>query len=162
MKFFSIRFAITLCVCTCLAANAIGQVSPLDAKHLVSTRKPMVGAIVAVDTLILGGTVVTMDGERRVIENGGIAIRGDKVVAVGTRAEISLRHRARHIINATGKVIIPGLINTHTRPDGAVSRDLDDLDLQEWLTKYIFPAEAKNVDPRAFCRASGPALVLRK
>ena len=153
MKFFLIRFAITLCVCAGLAANAVGQVSPLDQKYGVSTRKELIGPIVSVDTLILGGTIVTMDGERRVIENGGIAIGADKIVAVGTRAEISLGHRARRTINATGKVIIPGLINTHTHVPMVLFRGIsDDLDLNEWLTKYIFPAEAKNVD-EAFVRA---------
>ena len=45
-----------------------------------------------------------------------------------------------------GKVVIPGLINGHTHVPMTLFRGLaDDLDLQEWLTKYIFPAEAKNV-----------------
>ena len=153
MEFFSIRFAIALCLCLGLFVNAIGQISPLDPKYSVSTRKPLLAANVPVDTLILGGTIVTMDGARRVIENGGIAIKADKIVAIGTRAEISSGYRARRTINATGKVIIPGLINTHTHVPMVLFRGIsDDLDLQEWLTKYIFPAEAKNVD-EAFVRA---------
>jgi len=49
-------------------------------------------------------------------------------------------------VNANGKVVIPGLINGHTHVPMTLFRGLaDDLDLQEWLTKYIFPAEAKNV-----------------
>ena len=61
--------------------------------------------------------------------------------------------RAKQTINANGKVIIPGLINTHTHVPMTLFRGIaDDLDLQEWLTKYIFPAEAKNVD-EAFVRA---------
>ena len=48
--------------------------------------------------------------------------------------------------NAAGKVVIPGLINGHTHVPMTLFRGIaDDLDLQEWLTKYIFPAEAKNV-----------------
>ena len=107
----------------------------------------------SVDMLILGGTVVTMDKTRRVIENGGVAIRGDKIVAVGTRAEITRRYRATRTIDAGGKVVIPGLINTHTHIPMTLFRGIsDDLDLNDWLTKYIFPAEAKNVD-EAFVRA---------
>lgn len=106
-----------------------------------------------VDILILGGTVVTMDGSHRVIENGAVAIKGDKIVAVGTRAEITKRYRATRTIDATGKAIIPGLINTHTHVPMSLFRGIsDDLDLNDWLTKYIFPAEAKNVD-EAFVRA---------
>ncbi len=105
------------------------------------------------DVVILGGTVVTMDKNRRVIENGAVAIRGDKIVAVGTRAEITRRYRATRTIDATGKAVIPGLINTHTHVPMSLFRGIsDDLDLNDWLTKYIFPAEAKNVD-EAFVRA---------
>lgn len=89
---------------------------------------------------------MTMDGERRVIENGGVAIRGGRIVAIGSAAEIDHKYGAREVINATGKVVIPGLINGHTHVPMTLFRGLaDDLDLQEWLTKYIFPAEAKNV-----------------
>ena len=105
------------------------------------------------DLLITGGTVVTMDKTHRVIENGAVAIKGDKIVAIGTRAEITKRYRATRTIDATGKAIIPGLINTHTHVPMSLFRGIsDDLDLNDWLTKYIFPAEAKNVD-EAFVRA---------
>jgi 5-methylthioadenosine/S-adenosylhomocysteine deaminase len=99
----------------------------------------------AVDMLILGGTIVTMDEKRRVIDDGGIAIRNGRIVAVGTRPEIQREYRGRRIL-ADGKFIIPGLINGHTHVPMVLFRGLaDDLDLQDWLTKYIFPAEAKNV-----------------
>lgn len=102
---------------------------------------------------ILGGTVVTMGKDRRVIENGGVVIRGEKIIALGARAEIARRYRRASRIDAAGKVIIPGLINTHTHVPMSLFRGIsDDLDLNDWLTKYIFPAEAKNVD-EAFVRA---------
>lgn len=105
------------------------------------------------DLLIVGGTVVTMDKDRRVIENGAVAVRGGQIIAVGASSEIAKNYPARQIVDAGGKVIIPGLINTHTHvPMGLFRGIADDLDLQEWLTKYIFPAEAKNVD-EAFVRA---------
>src|SRR5438105_14974672 len=99
-----------------------------------------------VDLIIRGGTVVTMDRSRRVIENGGIAIKDGRIVAVGTAALMDLNYSGRQVIEAQGKVVIPGLINGHTHVPMTLFRGIaDDLDLQEWLTKYIFPAEAKNV-----------------
>jgi 5-methylthioadenosine/S-adenosylhomocysteine deaminase len=87
-----------------------------------------------------------MDQTRRVIADGGIAVVNGRIVAIGPRAEIESRYTSRQRINATGKVITPGLINGHTHVPMVLFRGLaDDLDLQEWLTKYIFPAEAKNV-----------------
>ena len=100
----------------------------------------------AVDLLVLGGTIVTMDQTRRVIDDGGIAITNGRIVAIGPRAEIESAYSARQRVNSTGKVLAPGLINGHTHIPMVLFRGLaDDLDLQEWLTKYIFPAEAKNV-----------------
>src|SRR6476620_613963 len=106
-----------------------------------------------VDLMIVGGTVVTMDKDRRVIEDGAVAIKGEKIVAVGTRAAVTRNRRALRTIDAAGKVVIPGLINTHTHVPMSLFRGIsDDLDLNDWLTKYIFPAEAKKVD-EAFVRA---------
>jgi len=99
-----------------------------------------------VDLIIRGGTVVTMDGSHRVIEDGAVAVKGGRVVAVDDTADIDRRYAAREVINAVGKVVIPGLINGHTHVPMTLFRGIaDDMDLQEWLTKYIFPAEAKNV-----------------
>src|SRR4051812_32789409 len=101
---------------------------------------------VAVDLLIVGGTVVTMNAQRQVIEDGYVAIKTGAIVAIGKRADLKRQFTSRRTINAAGKIIIPGLINTHTHVPMSLFRGIsDDLDLQDWLTKYIFPAEAKNV-----------------
>src|SRR6201988_3842658 len=98
------------------------------------------------DLLVLGGTIVTMDQTRRIIEDGGIAVANGRIVAIGPRADIEGQYTSRQRISAVGKVITPGLINGHTHIPMVLFRGLaDDLDLQEWLTKYIFPAEARNV-----------------
>jgi 5-methylthioadenosine/S-adenosylhomocysteine deaminase len=99
-----------------------------------------------VSLLISGGIVVTVDGARHVFNPGVVAIDGTDIVAVGPIADITARFRAAEQINASGAVVIPGLINTHTHAPMVLYRGLaDDLPLQEWLEKYIFPAEAKTV-----------------
>ena len=106
-----------------------------------------------VDTLIVGGTIVTMNAKHDVINDGAIAIFRGQIIMIGTRKDVTSKWRAHQTINATGKVIIPGLINTHTHVPMTLFRGIsDDLDLNDWLTKYIFPAEAKNVDEQ-FVRA---------
>ena len=100
----------------------------------------------SVDLILQNGTVVTMDAQKRLIENGAVAVDKGAIVAVGTTAEIAQNYKSKQTINAQNKVVIPGLINTHTHVPMTLFRGIaDDLDLQEWLTKYIFPAEAKNV-----------------
>ncbi|MFL6230859.1 MAG: amidohydrolase family protein [Pyrinomonadaceae bacterium] len=119
---------------------------PLTARAMIAAPKP-------VDLIVSGGTVVTMDGERRVVEDGAVAVSGGRIVAVGKRADVLRRFGAREVIDATGRVVMPGLINGHTHAPMTLFRGLaDDLDLNEWLTKYIFPAEAKNVNEE-FVRA---------
>ena len=99
-----------------------------------------------VDYIIRGGTVVTMDGAGTIIENGAVAVRRDRIVAVGRASDIESKYNGR-VVEAGYRVIMPGLINTHTHvPMGLFRGIADDLVLMEWLQKYIFPAEAKNVD----------------
>ena len=127
-------------------ATLMNSVSESAAQNRRSSREN-------VDLLVLGGTIVTMNGPRDVIEDGGLAVKNGRIVAVGTRAQIESTYTARQRINSAGKLITPGLINGHTHIPMVLFRGLaDDLDLQEWLTKYIFPAEAKNVSEE-FVRA---------
>ncbi len=123
-------FAVLMC---CVAALVLSSTATANDK---------------VDLLVTGGTVVTMDGQRRVIKDGAVAIRGDSIVAVGPRAEIESRFEAAQTIDAHGALVMPGLINGHSHAAMSLFRGLaDDLALDEWLHKYIFPAEARNVTP---------------
>ena len=99
-----------------------------------------------VGTIVSGGMVVTVDAARRVFNPGAVAVGGTTIVAVGPAADIASRFKAAQQIDATGSIVIPGLINAHAHAPMVLYRGLaDDLRLQEWLEKYIFPAEAKTV-----------------
>lgn len=65
------------------------------------------------DILIRNGIVVTIDANRRVIEDGAVAITGDRIVAIGKSDEIAAAHPAKTVIDARHKAIIPGLIDGH-------------------------------------------------
>src|SRR6202041_1693378 len=98
------------------------------------------------DLLIVHGTVVTMDAHRRVIDDGAIAVLGDSILAVAKSSEIESKYEAPKIIDARGAIIMPGLINGHAHAAMSLFRGIaDDLSLDDWLKKYIFPAEARNV-----------------
>ena len=101
-----------------------------------------------VSVLIAGGTVVTMDEAGTVIRDGAVAISGTTIVAVGSASDLGRRYRAATMIDASGQIVLPGLINTHTHAPMVLYRGLaDDLALMDWLTKYIFPAEKATVSP---------------
>jgi 5-methylthioadenosine/S-adenosylhomocysteine deaminase len=133
---------------TCVAAAAF--VASLAAQ----TAPRQVSAIVA------GGTVVTVDAARHIYNPGAVAIDGTTIVAVGPAADIAAKFTAAEQINVNGSIVIPGLINTHGHAPMVLYRGLaDDLRLQEWLEKYIFPAEAKTVS-REMVRAGTRLAVL--
>ncbi|WP_411976588.1 imidazolonepropionase-like domain-containing protein [Sulfitobacter faviae] len=65
------------------------------------------------DTLLTGGTVITMDPARRVIEAGAVAVQDGKIVAIGSASELTEQVEATEIIDCTGHVIFPGLVDVH-------------------------------------------------
>ena len=58
--------------------------------------------------------VITEDPQHRVIENGAVAIRGDRIIGVGPKAEITARFPAKQRLDRPDAILAPGLINTHT------------------------------------------------
>src|SRR5580704_19692734 len=123
-----------LAACLLLSSGALAQDAPKQS--------------VSVDLLVKGATIVTMDPNRRVLENGFIAVRGDEIIAIGQDAAAAFPKgvTAKQTIDASGKLIIPGLINGHTHIPMVLMRGLkDDVTLDDWLRKFIFPAEARNV-----------------
>jgi 5-methylthioadenosine/S-adenosylhomocysteine deaminase len=100
------------------------------------------------DWVVSARWVLTMDPRNRLIENGAVAVRGDRIAGAGPKAEIDRRFQPRRRLDRPDAVLMPGLINTHTHAAMSLLRGIaDDLRLQEWLEKHIFPAEAKNVSP---------------
>lgn len=101
-------------------------------------------ATVPVDLIIANGLVVTMDAGMSVVEGGGVVIDKGEIVEVGPLAGLKERYSAARSIDAAGKLVMPGLVNTHTHAAMTLFRGLaDDLPLDTWLTKHIWPAEAK-------------------
>ena len=99
------------------------------------------------DLIVKHGIVVTMDGTRAIYQDGAVAVRGDSIVAAGPREEVESRFNAAQVIDARGGLVLPGFINGHTHVPMTLFRGLhDDVTLNDWLYKYIFPAEAKNVN----------------
>lgn len=101
----------------------------------------------AVDLIVSGGIVVSMDGASTIYQDGSVAVRGDSIVAVGPRAQIEAHYNSAQVIDARGHLVLPGFVNGHTHVPMTLFRGLhDDVTLNDWLYKYIFPAEAKNVN----------------
>jgi 5-methylthioadenosine/S-adenosylhomocysteine deaminase len=70
------------------------------------------------DLLVAGGDVVTMNDRREVLLGGTVAVAGDRIVAVGSTTELRAAHPAADVLDASGCVVIPGLIDAHQHLTG--------------------------------------------
>lgn len=102
------------------------------------------------DTLIVGGTVLTMEPGSEPIANGAIAIADGRIAAVGLAEDLFELAPTGGVVNAAGCLILPGLVNTHSHLAMTLMRGLaDDLPLMEWLENHIWPAEKTHMNRQA-------------
>lgn len=100
----------------------------------------------SVDILITGGTVITMDSARRVLDDGAVAIRGDRIIAIGATRDLTDRFTGRDVIDARRKIIMPGLIDGHGHAGHGLVKSLGmDLDQFYPITEKIY-ARGSTVD----------------
>lgn len=100
------------------------------------------------DIVIHNGIVVTMNAGFDVIPDGLIGIKNGKLEQVSAKPAGGALPKAKKTIDASGGIILPGLVNTHTHLPMTLFRGLaDDLPLPVWLNEHIFPAEAGYVNP---------------
>ena len=100
--------------------------------------------------VIHNGTVITMNSDFYIINNGVICIKNDKLAKIEPLENDAPLPQGKKIIDAHGGIIMPGLVNTHTHLPMALFRGLaDDLPLSKWLNEYIFPAEANHIHPES-------------
>ncbi len=92
--------------------------------------------------LIQGPAVITMEGPGRIYEDGEIAVSGDSIVSAGPRGSAPEGFVARKVIDGSGMVALPGLVNCHTHAAMTLLRSYaDDMPLMKWLNEKIWPVE---------------------
>ncbi|KXB00487.1 hypothetical protein AKJ48_01320 [candidate division MSBL1 archaeon SCGC-AAA261O19] len=94
------------------------------------------------DIALTNGTVITMNQRREVIYDGGVAIEGNKIAEVGKTSEIKEKTSIDREIDCQGRLILPGLIDTHVHLGQALIRACaDDLPLVPWLNERVLPLQ---------------------
>jgi 5-methylthioadenosine/S-adenosylhomocysteine deaminase len=92
--------------------------------------------------LITDATVITVDEQRRIIKDGAVAIQDDEIVGVGKSSELRARFSGAEVIRASGKIVLPGLIDTHVHLTQTLARGLaDQVTVPDWLYERILPYE---------------------
>jgi 5-methylthioadenosine/S-adenosylhomocysteine deaminase len=101
-----------------------------------------------VNTLFTNAIVLTMDEKLNQYDPGAVAVRDDKIVAVGAEADLVREYAADETIDCGGKILMPGIVNAHTHVPMTLLRGLeDDLRLDVWLMGYMLPVEREFVNP---------------
>ena len=94
------------------------------------------------DLLLTGGTVLTLDPDRPVIESGFVAVEGDRIAAVGDSRRAG-SFSADRTVSVQGKVVMPGLIDCHNHLYQSLGRTLGEgLTGWEWLSEFMWPYSA--------------------
>ncbi|NPV74963.1 MAG: amidohydrolase [Anaerolineae bacterium] len=103
------------------------------------------------DLIISGGTLITQNKQREIIVNGALAIRGNRIVAVGPAGVVLSRFQADRRIYAGGKYVFPGLINTHTHLFQTFIKGLGEgLTLYEWIDTISAPSASGMSEEQAY------------
>jgi 5-methylthioadenosine/S-adenosylhomocysteine deaminase len=101
----------------------------------------------AIDLIIEGEYIVTMDEDSNVIRDGAVAVDGGLIIDIGPASEINSRYNANGHLSGDSRIVMPGLVNGHSHAAMTLLRGVaDDLALMDWLNNYIFPAEVEFVD----------------
>jgi 5-methylthioadenosine/S-adenosylhomocysteine deaminase len=96
-----------------------------------------------IDSVVWGGTVITMDASLNVISDAVITISNGKIQSISSQKDFTPSNGVESI-DARGCLVMPGLINGHTHVGMTLLRGIaDDLPLHDWLRKHIFPLERK-------------------
>ncbi len=98
-----------------------------------------------IDILLKNGEyVITMDPERRIIKDGGVAIDKGEILGIGKSADLEKKYQAKTVIDAKDKVIMPGIIDGHAHPAQYISKGIaDDVNEGTWIYERMFPFEAE-------------------
>ena len=99
--------------------------------------------------------LITVDGERRIFRSGALAIQGDRIVAVGKTEDLEPHHSsASRVISARGKVVLPGLIDSHIHTAFQLSRGLaDEVSAQKFLFERMYPYEGLLTEEESYWSA---------
>jgi 5-methylthioadenosine/S-adenosylhomocysteine deaminase len=91
--------------------------------------------------ILADGWLITMNAKREVLESASVCVVGDRIAAIGTRTKMIERYPEAEVIDCAGKIVMPGMVNTHTHLFQTLLKGLgDDMVLKKWFTCMTGPS----------------------
>jgi 5-methylthioadenosine/S-adenosylhomocysteine deaminase len=104
---------------------------------------------IKVDLIVENALILTMDSSETIYKKGTVVVSNSRIIAVGKTSELSKKYKGKKKLDGKGMMLLPGFVNTHAHSGMTIFRGLsDDHNLEDWLNKYIWPAERKFVNQK--------------
>ena len=102
--------------------------------------------------LISGGTILTVNERDEMICNGAILVENGLIVDIGPSEELLSKYNGVHVVDVSGQVVMPGLVNLHLH-SGLIRGTAEDLPVFEWLSRYVDPKHRALQQEEAYAAA---------
>jgi 5-methylthioadenosine/S-adenosylhomocysteine deaminase len=94
-----------------------------------------------VSFILADGWLITMNDRREILESGSVCVEHDRIAAVGSRQQLQQRYPEAEVVDCTGRIVLPGMVNTHTHLFQTLLKGLgDDMVLKKWFTCMTGPS----------------------
>ena len=103
--------------------------------------------------ILADGWLITMNERREILERGSVCVENDRIAAVGTRQHLQQQYPGAEMVDCSGRIVMPGMVNTHTHLFQTLLKGLgDDMVLKKWFTCMTGPSARPPDGPRRACR----------
>ena len=91
--------------------------------------------------ILADGWLITMNDRREILERGSVCVQNDRIAAIGNRQQLQQRYPEAEIVDCSGRIVMPGMVNTHTHLFQTLLKGLgDDMVLKKWFTCMTGPS----------------------
>jgi 5-methylthioadenosine/S-adenosylhomocysteine deaminase len=104
--------------------------------------------------ILADGWLITMNERREILERGSVCVESDRIAAVGSRQQLQQKYPGAEVVDCTGRIVMPGMVNTHTHLFQTLLKGLgDDMVLKKWFTCMTAPSAVHLTAPDAHAAA---------
>ena len=100
--------------------------------------------------ILADGWLITMNERREILERGSVCVENDRIADVGSRQQLQQKYPGAEVVDCSGRIVMPGMVNTHTHLFQTLLKGLgDDMVLKKWFTCMTAPSAAHLTAPDA-------------